>query len=64
MHRERPVGPILNGLPSTDYGVPPKGRPKGVPNPLSSATNTVPAGAPGTTPNPTGTTSHSQGDDH
>ena len=55
---------ILNGLPSTDYGVPPKGRPKGVPNPLSSATNTVPAGAPGTTPNPTGTTSHSQGDDH
>ncbi|MGJ4107976.1 sodium-dependent transporter [Corynebacterium macclintockiae] len=32
---------ILDGLPSSDYGVPPKGRPSGAPNPLST-----PASAP------------------
>ena len=30
---------ILDGLPSSDYGVPPKGRPSGVPNPLSTPTS-------------------------
>lgn len=30
---------ILDDLPSSDYGVPPKGRPSGVPNPLSTPTS-------------------------
>ena len=28
---------FLDGLPSSDYGVPPKGRPKNTPNPLATA---------------------------
>ena len=41
---------ILDGLPSSDYGVPPNGRPRGVPNPLSTGAATSSVTTPTSTP--------------
>ena len=41
---------ILDGLPSSDYGVPPNGRPRGVPNPLSTGAATSSVTTPASTP--------------
>lgn len=41
---------ILDGLPSSDYGVPPNGRPRGVPNPMSTGAATSSVTTPTSTP--------------
>ena len=44
--------PFLDGLPSSDYGVPPKGRPSGTPNPLANGAATAATSSTGSNNGP------------